>query len=129
MAFLNRSPTVLPTVLAGLALATVPADAHAPTAKRFPAPGAERKVVRTVQIAFKEKLLAGRMGVKHEGVKVTPFTSGLVQGGKVLRASFTEGLPRGTITVSWRIKTADGDSEKGLWRFQVTTGSASHDHG
>lgn len=130
---MDRRPTlraaVTVTALAVLAAGAAPAVAHAPIASRFPVPGAKRAVVRTVRIAFREKVLAGTMTVRHEGVKVTPFTMGLVDGGKALQATFTGGLPKGSLRVSWRVRAGDGDSEKGTWGFRVTTGDGSHDHG
>ena len=120
---------VVCTVLALLVGGAQAATAHAPIASRFPTPGAKRAVVRTVRIAFRERVLAGTMTVWHEGVKVTPFTMGLVDGGKALQATFTSGLPKGSLQVSWRVRADDGDSEKGTWGFRVTTGDSSHDHG
>jgi methionine-rich copper-binding protein CopC len=115
-------------VIATLGLAT-PATAAAPIAKRFPAPGEKRKVVRTVRITFKVPILTGTMAVKHEGVLVTPFTTGIVAGGRALQATFPDGLPKGRVSVAWRVRPADRVRVKGKWSFRVTTGDPSHGHG
>lgn len=127
---LGRKPssTLVAAVASALFLAAA-APAATPVAKRFPAPGAKRATVKTVRIAFRSAVRSGALTVRHEGVKVTPFTAGLVDGGRALQASFPDGLPRGHLKIGWRIRTADGVRRTGDWSFQVTTGSASHDHG
>jgi methionine-rich copper-binding protein CopC len=107
-------------VTAALAVAAVPALAHAPVKERTPKPGSSVAKVRTVSVRFGEAVITGRIQVFRGSRELTPRTSGLKPGNKaVLRAVFATALPKGAYRVAWRALADDGHHEKGSWTFRV----------
>jgi copper resistance protein C len=103
-----------------LALAAVPALAHAPVKERTPKPGSTVAKVRTVSVRFGEAVVTGKIQVFRGSKELTPRTSGLKPGNKaILRAVFSTPLAKGAYRVSWRALADDGHHEKGSWTFRV----------
>jgi methionine-rich copper-binding protein CopC len=103
-----------------LALAAVPALAHAPVKERTPKPGSTVANVRSVSVRFGEAVVTGRIQVFRDSKELTPKTSGLKPGNKAfLRAVFSKPLPKGSYRVSWRALADDGHHEHGSWTFRV----------
>ena len=114
-----RRLAVLGAVLA-TGVVVAPALAHAPVLGTFPAKGATVSNVRTVSVRFGEAVVTGLISVKRaNGSTVPAKASGLTNGKKRLRATFSSKLPSGRYTVSWRVRADDGDSEKGTFSFRV----------
>ena len=111
---------VVLVLIAALALAAVPAFAHAPVKERTPKPGSTVAKVRTVSVRFGEAVITGRIQVFRGSRELTPRTSGLEPGNKaVLRAVFSTALPKGAYRVAWRALADDGHRETGSWTFRV----------
>jgi methionine-rich copper-binding protein CopC len=103
-----------------LALAAVPALAHAPVKERTPKPGSHVAKVRTVSVRFGEAVVTGRIQVFRGSRELTPKAAGLKPGDKaILRAVFASALPEGSYRVAWRALADDGHHEKGSWTFHV----------
>ena len=112
-----RKLTALGAVVA-TGVVAAPALAHAPVLGTFPAKGSTARNVHTVSVRFGEAVLTGKISVKNAGGRtMSARASGLTNGKKRLRAAFTNKLPSGTYTVSWRVKADDGDSETGTFSF------------
>jgi methionine-rich copper-binding protein CopC len=116
-----RAIRILLTVLVTMALAAVPALAHAPVKERTPKPGSTVSTVRTVSVRFGEAVVTGKISVLRGSRQLTPKTSGLKSGNKAyLRAVFAKSLAKGTYTVKWRALADDGHHESGSWTFKVS---------
>jgi methionine-rich copper-binding protein CopC len=115
-----RSLRVAFLVAAALALAAVPAFAHAPVKERTPKPGSTVSKVRTVSVRFGEALVTGKIQVFRGSMELKPRTAGLKPSNKaILRAVFSASLSKGTYRVAWRALSDDGHREKGSWTFHV----------
>jgi methionine-rich copper-binding protein CopC len=110
----------LAAVAALVAAFAVPAFAHAPVTGTSPKKNATVSAVRTVSVRFGEAVVTGKISVKNaNGRTMSARASGLADGKKRLRATFSRKLPSGKYTVSWRVRADDGDSETGTFRFTV----------
>jgi methionine-rich copper-binding protein CopC len=110
----------LAAVAAIVAAFAVPAFAHAPVTGTSPKKNATVSAVRTVSVRFGEAVVTGKISVKNaSGRTMAARASGLTNGKKRLRATFSRKLASGKYTVSWRVRADDGDSEKGTFRFTV----------
>src|SRR5262249_54179867 len=112
-----RRLTALGAVIA-TGVVAAPALAHAPVLGTFPAKGSTARNVHTVGVRFGEAVLAGKIAVKNASrTAMYAQARGIETGKKRRSAAFTNKLPAGKYTVSWRMKADDGDSETGTFSF------------
>lgn len=107
-------------VVTAWGVAAVPALARAPVVGTSPSNGAHASDVRSVAVRFGEPVLTGLISVrKADGGVVRARLGGLTGDRKRLREVFAQRLRPGRYTVRWIVLAADGDRQRGSFRFSV----------
>jgi methionine-rich copper-binding protein CopC len=115
----HPAPTVNLLAPASALQGPIATAAHAPVTGRTPAPGSKVSNVKSVKIMFGEAVVTGLISVTKNGSEVSSKSSGLNAKKTALVEKFPKALSKGTYTVSWRVRSDDGHSEKDVWTFTV----------
>ncbi len=123
---MNPRPPILPVAalaaIAGLAVASTQAEAHARLVGASPAANASVATPKAITLHFSERLepkFSGFDVMKADGGKVAVASSVSAKDRKIIAAAVSGKLAPGAYMVMWRAVSADGHRIKGAFNFTV----------
>lgn len=116
-----RNPFAL-AALAAVALAPVPALAHAHVVASTPAANAEIAAPKQVSVTFSEKLVPAfsKLEIAMVGMAMkVPVKTAVSADGKTLTGTPAGAMMKGSYVINWSAASADGHKTKGSIPFKI----------